>query len=298
MARNVQSWLKNNAGTVAFGLMLLTFLGCGGGGGTSATATFVGRVFNVATGGPTNPQSSVSAGGSSVLTSSTDGSFQLPASSGATTIVVDSNSGSLGIWQFSVPAASGVTDVGDLWIGPQRVTVRGVVRDSTTGNAVAGAIVTFAGRTAISSGTGQFDLLEVAYSDATQTAFWGIVGTVRASGYFSTDFSTQPNLANAGVVNVGDLLITPTSDPNPPGPPYNIWGLVSAAGGPQGAIVRLKQGGNDVRVFNVGPDGRYLFFAQPGTYTISASKGAQSAPDQQVTLTQPNEVIRRDFQLQ
>jgi hypothetical protein len=92
--------------------------------------------------------------------------------------------------------------------------------------------------------------------------------------------------------------VTPLSDPNPPPAPYNIWGIVSAPGGPQGAIVRLKQGGIDVRVFNVGNDGRYYFFVVPGTYTINATKGAFTAPDQIVTLTQPNEVIRRDFNLQ
>jgi hypothetical protein len=37
-----------------------------------------------------------------------------------------------------------------------------------------------------------------------------------------------------------------------------------------------------------------MFFVSPGTYTISASKGASTAPDIVVTLTQPNEVIRRD----
>ena len=57
----------------------------------------------------------------------------------------------------------------------------------------------------------------------------------------------------------------------------------------------LKQGGVDVRVFNVGADGKYFFFVLPGSYAIAASKGASNAPEVPVTLTQPTEVIRRDI---
>lgn len=296
--------LSNNPSRLAslflLALMFFCFLGCGGGGGSKPkTATLVGRVLNVESGGPTNPQSTVQQGSGSVQTNLSDGSFQLPASAGASSITIDTHSQALGVWTFTFPAVpTGVTDLGDLWVGPERVTVQGTIRDSTNSNPVSGATVSFGGRTATTNASGLFSLVDVAYSSATQTAFWGIVGTVRAAGYFATDFSTQPNVAAGGVVSLGDIFITPTSDPNPPGPPYNIWGLVSAAGGPQGAVVRLKVGGNDVRVFNVGADGKYLFFVNPGTYTISASKGSLTAPDQQVTLTQPNEVIRRDFQLQ
>lgn len=279
-------------------LLAATFLGCGGGGGSPATATFVGRVLSVVTGGPTNPQSTVQSGSTGVLTNASDGSFQVPAKAGATSLTIDSHSASTGVWQFTVAAASGVTDVGDLWIGPEKVTVRGTLRDSTNSNPISGASVLFAGRSALSDASGVFTLSNVAYSSATQTAFWGIVGTIRAGGYFTTEFSTQPFTASGGIVDVGDIFVSPTSDPNPPGPPYNIWGSVTAAGGSQGAIIRLKQGGNDVRVYNVGADGRYFFFVSPGSYTITASKSALTAPDQDVTLTQANEVVRRDFHLQ
>jgi hypothetical protein len=283
-------------GIGALGVALGSLIACGGGG--NALATVVGRVLNVETGGPPNPQASVQAGAGSALTSASDGSFQVEAPLGATQLTVDSRTQAIGVWVFAIPAASGVTDAGDLWIGAESVTVRGTVRDSTTNDPVPGAEVTFAGRRALTDANGVFNLLQVAYSSNTQTAFWGIVGSVRATGYFKTDWSTQPNVASGGVVDVGDIIVAPLSDPNPPGPPFNIWGTVTATGGPQGAVVRLKQGGNDVRVFNVGPDGRYIFFVVPGTYVITASKGAQTAPDQQVTLTAPNEVIRRDFNLQ
>jgi hypothetical protein len=115
------------------------------------------------------------------------------------------------------------------------------------------------------------------------------------TNFFLATFSAAPNLAVGGVVNVGDIFLVPESDPNPPPPPYNIWGQITATGGPSGAIVRLKQNGTDVRVFNVGTDGKYFFFVLPGSYTISASKNGSTAPDVNVTLNQATDVIRRDI---
>lgn len=274
-------------------LLVLLLAGCGGGGGGGGGGgTVVGRVLNVATGGPTNPPSTVQIGSATTATSLSDGSFTLGAANGTTSLTVDN--GIPPLWTFSIGPVSGNTDVGDLWVGPERVVLTGRVRDATTSNPIAGATVRFAGRVGLTDANGVFTLADVAYSSATQTAFWGIVGDVRATNYFRAEFSAQPHVASGGIVTVDDVLMTPTSDPNPPGPPFNIWGMVTAPGGPSGSVVRLKQGGVDVRVFNVGTDGRYLFFVSPGTYTISASKGASVAADIVVTLTQANEVIRRD----
>ncbi|MFQ3586779.1 MAG: hypothetical protein SNJ74_02040 [Fimbriimonadaceae bacterium] len=265
----------------------------GGGGGGGGTSTVVGRVVSVVTGGPPNPASSVQIGARSTLTSLADGSFQLPRS-GASVLTVDSLGLGFGVFAFAIPPGSGVVDVGDLWIGPERVTVTGVVRNATDNAPIAGAIVSFAGRQGTTTAAGVFTLEEVAYSSANQAAFWGIAGSARAPGFFRREFSAQPNLASGGVVNVGDILLTPTSDPNPPGFPFNIWGIVSAPGGAVGSVVRLRQGGVDVRVTNVGPDGRYFFFVLPGNYQIVASKGASTAPPIDVTLNEPNEVIQRN----
>lgn len=274
----------------------LVLCGCAG-GGSVILATLVGRVLQVATGGPPNPQASVQVGSRSTLTSASDGSFQLGVPQGTAQLSVDTLSTS-GVWTFQFPAASGVTDVGDLWVGPERVALEGTVRSSTDNSPVVGATVAFAGRSGNTDANGQFSLQDVAYSNATQTAFWGIVGSVKANGFFKADFSAAPNVAIAGVVSVGDIIVAPLSDPNPPGTPFNIWGIITATGGAQGSVVRLKQGGVDVRVFNVAADGRYLFFIVPGTYTISATKGALTAPDVDVILSQPNEVIRRDIVIQ
>lgn len=256
-----------------------------------------GRVIQVETGAAPNPQASVQIGSNSALTEASDGSFQVSAANGSTSIVVDTQTVSSGVWAFTVPPVSGVTDVGDLWVGPNRVTVTGTVRSNETGGAISGATVTFGGRIGLTNASGVFTLTEVAYSDANQAAFWGIPGAVRATGFFKADFSAAPNVAVGGIVNVGEILLVPTSDPNPPGPPFNLWGQVTAPGGAAGSIVRLKQNGNDVRVFNVGADGRYFFFVTPGDYTIAASKGGSNAADIFVTLTQPTEVLRRDVNI-
>ena len=283
-------------GTILFAFVLLMLFGCGGGGGGngSSNATVTGRVIQVETGAAPNPTASVQMGTNSVFTDASDGSFQLTAPTGSTTITVDTRSPS-GVWVFTVPPVTGVTEVGDLWVGPDRVTLTGTVRNSADSSPLANATVTFGGRTGLTDANGVFTLPEVAYSSVNQAAFWGIPGSARATGFFRSDFSAAPNLPVAGVVSVGDIFLVPTSDPNPPGVPFNIWGQVTAPGGPIGAIVRLKENGSDVRVFNVGADGRYFFFVTPGDYVISASKGASTAADVPVTLTQPTEVLRRDI---
>lgn len=273
--------------------LTLSACGGGGGGGGGSRGTVVGRVLNVLTGGPPAPTATIQIGSRSVQSSSSDGSFtleQIP--NGTTSLTVDN--GVAPLWNFTIPAVNGTTDVGDLWVGPQRVTVTGTVRDAATNNPISGATVRFAGRVGTTNASGVFSLANVAYADSTQTAFWGIAGTAVATGYFLNEWSTAPNTATAGVVTVGDVLLTPESDPTPPGPPYNIWGAVSAPGGAAGSVVRLKQGGTDVRLVNVGSDGRYRFFVSPGSYTIEASKGASNATPIPVTLTAQNQVIRQD----
>lgn len=273
--------------------VLMLAIGCGGGGGGGGgKATLTGRVLSVVTGGPPNPSSSVQVGQSSVLTNAGDGSFTLEVAKGTSSLLIDTLGLGFGAFTYTFPGATDVADVGDLWIGPEKVTVEGTVRNAANNNPIAGAAVSFAGRHGTTDANGHFSLPNVAYSSATQTAFWGILGTVKATGFLKTDFSTQPNTAVSGVVTIGDVLMTPESDPNPPGPPYNIWGVVSAPGGASGAIIRLKQSGVDVRVYNVAADGRYYFFVNPGTYTVVGEKGASTSAPQVVNLTAANQVIQ------
>lgn len=287
----------NSLRAIIFAIALLTVFACGGGGtlGGGGSSTVLGRVLNVETGGATNPQSQVQVGSASGVTSASDGSFQVTATNGSSTVRIDTLSSSLGVWVFNISPISATTDVGDLWVGPQRVSLTGRVLSSADNAPIANASVSFGGRSTLTNSNGTFTLSEVAYSNLTQTAFWGVIGTARATGYFKSDFSAQPNVAVAGVVNIGDILLVPASDPNPPGPPYNIWGQVSASGGAGGSIVRLKENGNDVRVFNVGSDGRYYFWIAPGNYTVVGEKGASTGTPVAVALTQPNQVVRQDI---
>ncbi|MBI3722158.1 MAG: hypothetical protein HY248_06350, partial [Fimbriimonas ginsengisoli] len=209
---------------------------------------------------------------------------------GTTQVLVDPHN-AFGITMFSFPPSSGVTDVGDLWVGPTQVTLTGKVLDSTNLNPVSGAGVSFGGRNGVTADEGSFNLAGVAYSDTDQAAFWGIAGGVRATGYFFTTFSTAPNVASAGVVALPDILITPSNDPNPPPPPGNIQGRVLASPSPSGALVSLSSGATIIRVFNVGSDGSYFFWVPPGSYTISFAEGALTAPDVGVTVASQTDVV-------
>lgn len=272
----------------------LVVLACGGGGGGfTPNATIVGRVLNVSSGGAASPSVRVQVGSNSVQTSA-DGSFQLTVPGGSTSLVVDA--GTLGTWTYTYPAAEGTADVGDLWIGPQKVAVTGRILDASNGQEVVGATVTFAGRTAKTNSVGTFRLEQVAYSTATQTAFWGIRGRVSAENYFATEFSAQPNVAVSGVVTVNDISLTRTSETTPPPAPYNIWGRITPAASASGTVVTLKQGTTAVRIVNVGSDGQFAFWVEPGSYTIEAIKGTLNG-NASVTLTRQNEVVRQDVTL-
>lgn len=269
--------------------LLAAGCGGGGGGGSVAPASIVGRVLDIQTGGPPSPQASVGVpSASSVLTSAADGSFTLSANAGASQLLVTS---AYPAFSFITAPAAGTTDVGDLWIGPQKVTLHGRIVDSSTTIPVSGATVRFAGVKGTTNGAGVFDLANVAYSDTNQASFWGIVGSINATNYFDQNFTASPNVAVASVVDVGDILITPSSNTTPPGPPYDIVGRVLPVGGSLGAVVTLKQNGSTVRVFNVGNDGVYTFWVPAGSYTITFAKAAQTAPTQNATVIQQNTVV-------
>lgn len=283
-------------GLAALVAVLLVAIGCGGGGGGGGVTVRVnGRVLSVITGGPTNPPSSVQAGGFSTSTSPADGSFGLDVPVGTTSLSVDTL-GAGGVFVFTIPAAVADTDVGDLWVGPEKVTVTGTVRDATDADPIAGAQVSFGGRTGVTDANGVYTLLNVAYSSQNPEQFFGVIGQARATGFFVSDF-TATRAAVGGVVTIDDVLLTPSGDANPPPGPYNIWGRVSPSGLAPGTVVTLLQNGNPVRTTSVGQDGRYFFWVAAGTYTITYRNGAFSAPDQTVTLLQQNQVEQRDVTL-
>lgn len=272
----------------------IALAGCGGGGGTTSSTTggtVVGRVLNVESGGPVSPPATVQVGANTAATSTADGSFSVAANNGATSLLVDTHS-ALGVWTFTIPTVSGTVDAGDLWVGPEKVTLTGRVVGSTNSQPISGATVTFGGRTGTTNAQGIYSLANVAYSSLTQTAFWGIQGTAVAPGFFATTFSAAPSVANNGVVTVNDVVLTPLSDTTPPGTPGNIFGRVTPVNQATGTIVTLSiTGGNVVRIFNVDSTGDYAFWVPAGNYTLTYQNGAATAPSQSVSLASSNQVV-------
>ncbi len=275
----------------------LIIVGCGGGGGGGRTGTtgtpgaVVGRVLNVETGGPLSPAVTVQVGSNTADTSVADGSFTLSAPAGLTTLLVDTH-GLFGVWTFTIPPVNGTVDAGDLWVGPQKVTLTGRVVDSTSAQPISGATVSFAGAVGKTNAQGIYSLANVAYANSTQTAFWGIQGSAVATGFFATTFSAAPSVANNGVVTVADVVLTPLSDTTPPGNPANIIGRVTPSNKASGTIVTLKiTGGNVVRIFSVDSSGDYSFWVPAGNYTVTYQNGTATAPAQSVTLSSPDQVV-------
>jgi len=287
---------------IALLLALLVITACGGGGsgtgGGNQNATISGRVLQVTTGGPANPAATVTSAGATTTTAAGDGSFTLSVPQGTTSLSVNTNTAQ-GTFTFNFPPASGDVVLGDLWVGPERITVRGRVINSSNNLPVQNALVSFAGQTDTTDADGFFSISGVAYSSANQTAFWGIHGLIRAPGYLTGDFILQGLTASNGILTIPqDLLLNPTDDTDPPPSPFNLWGRVSPAGQAEGTLVTLKQNGTALRTYTVGADQAYYFWVEPGTYTLTFAKNSLSAPEQTVTLNTQNEVIRRDVTLQ
>jgi len=271
-------------------------LGCGGGAGSGGGVRVDGRVLSVTTGGPPNPQATAQIGSASSLTGADDGVFVLNVAQGANQLIVTHPI--FPTFVFDFPPVTATTSLGDFWIGPETVSIQGRVVNSQDSAPISGALVQFAGKRAVTAGDGTFSLTGVAYDSQNDFVFIGIFGTASKSGFLTAQFNVVNQPVN-GVITIPDILLAPESDPNPPGPPYNLWGVVTVQGGsPVGVIATLLQGGAPVRVFNVGANGRYQFWAEPGSYTIRFEKsGYQTVEIPVVGFDSPDDVIRNDVTL-
>ncbi len=274
--------------TLLLVLLAMLLVGCGGGGGgTPATALLVGRVLWIESNSATDPAASVSSGGNTTTTDILDGSFVLSAPVGATSVTVSySDGGPPVVFTFNFAPASGTVDLGDLYIGPETVTVHGTVTDAANDQPVAGATVKLAGRTAITAANGEFSLLNVAYSSSQSAAFGDLIGEVSKQFYVTRQFS-PPTVAVGGVVEVGTLQISPESLDEPPPLPANITGTVLPVNDGAGALVELLEGLTVIRTTTADGSGRFKLWAPVGTYTVRATNGplTGTAP---VTVTAPN----------
>ncbi len=269
---------------------LLLLIGCGGGGGTGTTPTanLVGRIIWVETNGAPDPAASVTASGNSVQTDINDGSFNIQVDVGTTSITVSysSGGGSPVIRTFNFAPASGTVDLGDLYIGPDEITLVGTVEDASNGQPVDAALIKFAGRSGTTDINGNFAIPNVAYSAGNPAAFGDIVGEITKGGYVRRLFN-PPTTANAGQVIVGTLLISPTSSDTPPPTPANLTGTIQPVNDGAGATVKLMDGLTEVRSTVADGSGQYKFWAPTGSYTVEAENGGKSGSEP-VTLSQTN----------
>lgn len=281
------------------GIMTLLLVACGGGGAPISGVRVSGQVRDIATGAPLTIAATVQSSSATVNTSLTDGSFLLGAPRGETQIIVNPPA-VLGYPSFTYrfePLNSTQNDVQTLWVGPQKVTLRGTIRNAASNDPIANALIRFGGQFARTNATGQFSVVDLAYHPTNTAGFLGLVGQAEATNFLLNEFTTNGNLATgSGIVEIGDVLLTPIDSNVPPPSPFTIWGNVLPAPSASGTVVSLRDqsSGSIVRTFTVGGDGRYQFWVAPGSYRVEASNGTLVAPPLPVTLTTTTDVVRAD----
>ncbi|MGE3127148.1 MAG: hypothetical protein AB7F50_08050 [Fimbriimonadaceae bacterium] len=282
---------------VSFLALLLS--GCGGGGGAvgGLLVTLTGRVIWVETGAAPNPAATVRSGSISNTTDLSDGFFTLIVPSGATSVTVTftPTGGSAVVRTFTFSAATSDVDLGDLYIGPQVVTVTGRTVSSSGGAPIAGATVKLAGRSAVSSASGTFSIKDVAFSPAGLTVFLGLQGQATATGFFPRSWSPSQG-PSGGVADTGDIAMTPLGSNDPPPTPFNLEGKVlPVADGPD-SLVQILKGSAVIRFGRADALSNYRFWVPAGSYRIKATKGSRSG-ERAFTVTDPSVVQRVDVTL-
>lgn len=289
----------------ACAIALALLVGCGGGGGgggggSTNNITIRGVVLWLKTGGPPAPAATVQAGSNSSLTSDVDGSFSVLAPVGTTSLAViyQPTGGSAVTFRYDFPAASVDVELGDLIIGPQKVTVTGQVKASSDSSPISGATVRFAGLQTTTGSDGKYVLDGVAYDPSADFAFSGLEGRVSATGYFATSFfATSTPLGST--VDIDPIFLSTDDGSTPPGTPYNIFGTISPANLAPGTVVELWLGSTKIRQMTVsGQD--YGFWVGIGNYTLKFTNptNSKTSPDQLVDIATSSQVARKDATLQ
>ena len=114
---------------------------------------------------------------------------------------------------FTFAGVTADTDLGDLFVGPEEVTLTGTVQDSTTNQGLSGVLLKIAGRQAISASDGSFAIPGVAFSSNTQTVFFGLQGIATRTNFFESNFSPT-----SSPINGTTAAATRNGPPPPIGP--------------------------------------------------------------------------------
>ncbi len=269
-------------------LTLVIFAACGGGGGGSSipnSVNVVGNIYWVETGAAPNPPATVRIGDVAVTTDEIDGYFSLDVPPGTHTLTITyvPTSGPPVVRTVALGLVTADLDLGEIYIGPEEVTLTGTVRDSQTSEPVPGATVRFAGRATLTGSNGQFTLGNVAYSSNTQNVFLGLQGKVDKAGYF-TSFFSPPGTPVGGVIDVGTIALVPQGSTNPPPLPFNVNGTVVPA---TVAQIQVLSGTTLIRQVTSDPAGQFTLWLPAGTYTITATAGSLTGTTS-VTVTNVN----------
>jgi hypothetical protein len=278
-------------------LIIAIIAGCGGGGGGGAGApvSLFGRVLWVETGAGVEPAATIRSGEASTLSSTVDGSFQLDTSSGVASITItwtEPGTTTPIVRTFNFEPKTANADLGDIYIGPETVSVQGRAVSTADSSPIAGGLVKMAGVETVTAADGTFSLDGVAYSPDALAVFLGLQGSIARTGYF-TKFFSPPSGASAGLVEVGDVAMTPEGSDDPPPPPFNIEGTVLPVGEAAGATVELKSGANIIRTATADGAGKFYIWAPVGTYTLEAENGGLSGTAG-VTVTSVNEKVTQN----
>ncbi len=274
--------------------LILLLNGCGGGsGGLGPVAVLQGRVVLVGTGGPPNPVATVEVGGIRTTTDTQEGTFRLAVPPSATQLTIRAD----GMQTFTYPLpplqAGQTYDLGELYIGPQTVVVRGRIVDAITQNPVENAIISLLSRTARSDSNGRFTLEEVAYDP---NGALDPEGTVQRTGYLLRRFFVEIPPID-GEIELGDIPIQPETDENPPNEPGNVRGVVQVPFG--------NAAGTRIDIFSPPDapspsewviiqreDGQFRLWLLPGSYKLKfTSVGGAYRAERTLTVTSLTTVV-------
>lgn len=280
--------------------VLCTFLliGCGGGGGAATGVQLTGLVLELRTGSGPTPSATVQAGNATVQTAA-DGSFTVNAPSGTSFVLVTSPlaGGGTTTFRFDFAPATTDRDLGDLYVGPEKIRVTGRVLGSADSAPLSGATVSIGGKSALTNASGVFDISDVAFDSTSTFTFLNLTGLAGRAGFFTRSFNPTAG-PSSGVATIDDIFLQPDTGDAPPDTPFVITGTVSPSAEAPDSIVELFEGTTLVRRFTVGSNRQYGFWVPPGTYTLRARKGSLNSGDISIVLTSPAQIIRRDVTLQ